>query len=470
MEETAITSPATITNTTKSPKKLTLIPLIFIIYFEVAGGPYGEELAVKAAGPLVAILGFLTFPFIWSVPEALITAELSTAFPGNGGFVIWAQRAFGPLWGSLMGTWKFLSVVINMASFPVLCIDYLQKLFPVFQSGWPHYVVTIASTLVLSFANFMGLTIFGYVAVFLAVVSLSPFMLMSLFAIPKLHPHRWLSLGQKGMKKDWNLFFNTLFWNLNFWDNVSTLAGEVDKPQRTFPLALLFSVIFICLSYVIPLFAVIGSVVVDQSEWENGFHAQAAEIIAGKWLKIWIEVGAVLSGIGMYEAQLSSSAFQVQGMAEIGILPKFCGVRSKWFNTPWVGILMSTSITIGVSYMNFTDIIASANVLYGLGMLLEFASFLWLRWKSPMMKRPYRVPLTLPSLVIMCLVPSGFLIFIMVIATKVVLLVSGLITVGGIGFFLFMKLCKTKNWVEFSIGEVVETEENGVEIKGSFMI
>lgn len=64
-------------------KKLTLVPLVFLIYFEVAGGPFGEEPAVQAGGPLLAILGFLIFPFIWSVPEALITAELSTAFPGN---------------------------------------------------------------------------------------------------------------------------------------------------------------------------------------------------------------------------------------------------------------------------------------------------------------------------------------------------------------------------------------------------
>ncbi|RVW48637.1 putative polyamine transporter [Vitis vinifera] len=94
---------STATPTTKASKKLSLIPLIFLIYFEVAGGPFGEEPAVQAAGPLLAILGFLIFPFIWSIPEALITAELSTAFPGNGGFVIWADQAFGPFWGSLMG-------------------------------------------------------------------------------------------------------------------------------------------------------------------------------------------------------------------------------------------------------------------------------------------------------------------------------------------------------------------------------
>ena len=75
--------PVTTTDSSGSTaKKLTLVPLIFLIYFEVAGGPFGEEPAVQAAGPLLAILGFLIFPFIWSVPEALITAELSTAFPG----------------------------------------------------------------------------------------------------------------------------------------------------------------------------------------------------------------------------------------------------------------------------------------------------------------------------------------------------------------------------------------------------
>ncbi|KAJ7955411.1 Amino acid/polyamine transporter [Quillaja saponaria] len=424
-----------ITNPSSSPKKLTLIPLIFLIYFEVAGGPYGEEPAVKAAGPLFAIIGFLVFPFIWSIPEALITAELSTAYPGNGGFVIWAERAFGPFWGSLMGTWKFLSGVINIAAFPVLCIDYVQKIIPAFESGLPRYLAILGSTLALSFLNYTGLTIVGYAAI---------------------HPKRWISLGQKGVKKDWNLFFNTLFWNLNFWDNVSTLAGEVDRPQETLPRALFIAVIFTCVAYLIPLFAVTGSVSVAQSEWEAGFHAEAAEIIAGKWLKYWIEVGAVLSAIGLFEAQLSSSAFQLLGMADLGFLPKFFAIRSKWFNTPWVGILLSTLITLCVSYMDFTDIISSANFLYGLGMLLEFASFLWLRRKLPSLKRPYRVPMRLPLLVIMCLIPSGFLVLVMGIATKTVYLISGVMTAAGIGWYFLMKFCRSKNIFKFGIVEVEE--------------
>ena len=80
-----------------------------------------------------------------SVPEALIIAELSTAFPDNGGFVIWADQAFGPFSGSQMGTWKFFS---DVAAFPVLCMDYLDKLFPVFSLGLPRKLALICFTLV----------------------------------------------------------------------------------------------------------------------------------------------------------------------------------------------------------------------------------------------------------------------------------------------------------------------------------
>lgn len=444
----------------KSPKKLALIPLVFLIYFEVAGGPYGEESAVGAAGPLFAILGFLIFPFVWSIPEAVVTAELATTFPGNGGYVIWANHAFGPFWGSLMGSWKFFSGVINLASYPVLCVDYLKLVLPIFSSGLPRYFAVVLSTLVLSFLNYTGLTIVGYTAVTLGVVSLLPFIVMSLVAIPKIDPSRWISLGQEGVQKDWTLFFNTLFWNLNFWDNASTLAGEVEQPQKTYPKALFSAGLLTCLAYLIPLLAATGAMPLHQEDWVDGYFADAAEIIAGKWLKVWIEIGAVLSVIGLYEAQLSSCAYQLLGMADLAFLPRIFGARSTWFRTPWVGILLSTLITLAVSFMSFVNIISSVNFLYSLGMLLEFSSFLWLRRKLPAVKRPFKVPLGLPGLVVMCLIPSGFLVYVMAVATNIVFLVSALLTLAGIAWYFFMEFCKSRTWLEFNnAGEKIEDED-----------
>lgn len=182
-------------------------------------------------------------------------------------------------------------------------------------------------------------------------------------------------------------------------------------------------------------------------------------MISGKWLKYWIEAGAVLSAIGLYEAQLSSSSFQLLGMADLGFLPRIFASRSKWFNTPWVGILTSSLVTLGISFLSFSDIIASANFLYSLGMLLEFASFLWLRKKHPSLKRPYRVPMRLPGLICMCLVPSVFLIVVMALASWMVVTISLGLTLLGVGGYYSMVLCRRRGWLEFSEGEKVGEEE-----------
>ncbi|KAL5054426.1 hypothetical protein RYX36_035108, partial [Vicia faba] len=100
---------------TNHMRKVSVLPLVFLIFYEVSGGPFGVEDTVKAAGPLLALLGFLVFPFIWSVPEALITAEMGTMFPENSGYVVWVSTALGPFWGFQQGWMKWLSGVIDNA-------------------------------------------------------------------------------------------------------------------------------------------------------------------------------------------------------------------------------------------------------------------------------------------------------------------------------------------------------------------
>ncbi|XP_068652777.1 probable polyamine transporter At3g13620 [Aristolochia californica] len=445
--------------------KLSLIPLIFVIYFEVSGGPYAEEPTVAAAGPFFAILGFLIFPFVWSIPEALITAELATAFPGNGGYVIWADRAFGPFWGWLMGYWKFLSGSIYNAAYPILCADYLKLVIPFFRGGRSRDLAIFFFNVVLIFLNFTGLTVVGYTAVALGVLSLLPFVLMFFISIPKLDPGRWVDLRHKGAK-DWKLYITTLFWNLNFWDNASTLAGEVDQPQKTFPKALFYAAVITCLGYLIPLFSGTGALKIDDSRWSDGFLAEAASMIAGKWLKYMVEVGSLLSAVGMYEALLSSGSFQLLGTAEQGFLPKVMAARSQRFGTPWVGILTSSTVTLSVSYMSYVDIISSANVLYGLGMLLEFATFVWLRRKCPSVKRPYKVPAGLSGVACMCVVPMGVVVFVIASARKMAYIIGGALTVVGVIGYFAMCRCRDRGWMEFCERGVEETQAEEMILHG----
>ena len=49
---------------------------------------------VGAAGALPALLGIILVPLIWSVPIALMTAELSTTYPETGGKIVWVEVHF----------------------------------------------------------------------------------------------------------------------------------------------------------------------------------------------------------------------------------------------------------------------------------------------------------------------------------------------------------------------------------------
>ena len=109
----------------------------------------------------------------------------------------------------------------------------------------------------------------------LGLVSLAPFVLMAGLAAPMVRPRRWTAVQVKG-SKDWRLFLNTLFWNLNYWDSASTMAGEVERPERTFPRALAVAVVLIAASYLLPLMAATGATDAPPETWENGYLADAA--------------------------------------------------------------------------------------------------------------------------------------------------------------------------------------------------
>lgn len=128
-----------------------------------------------------------------------------------------------------MGWWRWISGIISNAAILVLCFNYL----PAFGHGWVRDVGNLIFTIVLSYLNFTGLSIVGWTVVILGAMSLFQFILVALISIPRIKPLHWLVGNQGNMNR--SLYCNMLLWNLNFWDNASTLAGEVEKPQQTYP-------------------------------------------------------------------------------------------------------------------------------------------------------------------------------------------------------------------------------------------
>lgn len=429
-------------------RKVSVLPLIFLIFYEVSGGPFGVEDSVGAAGPLLALLGFLVFPFIWSVPEALITAEMGTMFPENGGYVVWVSSALGPFWGFQQGWMKWLSGVIDNALYPVLFLDYLKSGIPALGGGWPRVVAALALTVLLTYMNYRGLTIVGWVAVTLGVFSLLPFVVMGFLSIPKLEPSRWLVVNLHDV--DWNLYLNTLFWNLNYWDSISTLAGEVKNPKKTLPRALFYALILVVLGYFFPLLIGTGAVPLDRELWTDGYFSDIAKIIGGVWLRWWVQAAAAMANMGMFVAEMSSDSFQLLGMAERGMLPEFFAKRSK-HGTPLIGILFSASGVILLSWLSFQEIVAAENFLYCFGMILEFIAFVKLRIKYPNASRPYKIPVGTIGAIAMCIPPTILIGIVLALSTLKVAIVSLVAVVIGFIMEPALKYVEKKRWLKFSV-------------------
>ncbi|KAF3447875.1 hypothetical protein FNV43_RR08581 [Rhamnella rubrinervis] len=429
-------------------RKVSVLPLVFLIFYEVSGGPFGVEDSVQAAGPLLALIGFLIFPLIWSVPEALITAEMGTMFPENGGYVVWVSSALGPFWGFQQGWMKWLSGVIDNALYPVLFLDYLKSGIPALGGGFPRIIAVLALTVILTYLNYRGLTIVGWVAVLLGIFSILPFVVLGFVAIPKYEPSRWLVVDIHNV--DWNLYLNTLFWNLNYWDSISTLAGEVQNPKKTLPRALFYALILVVLGYFFPLLFGTGAVPLNRDAWTDGYFSDIAKIVGGVWLRWWIQGAAAMSNMGMFVAEMSSDSFQLLGMAERGMLPEFFAKRSR-YGTPLIGILFSASGVVLLSWLSFQEIVAAENFLYCFGMILEFIAFIWLRVKRPAASRPYKIPIGTVGAVLMCIPPTILICVVLFFSSLKVFIISVVSIVIGFVMHPCLTYVEKKRWLKFSV-------------------
>ncbi|EXC35155.1 Y+L amino acid transporter 2 [Morus notabilis] len=428
-------------------KKVSVLLLVFLIFYEVSGGPFGIENSVGAAGPLLALAGFLVFPIVWSIPGALITAEMGTTFPENSGCIVWMSSALGPFWGFQQGWMKWVSGVIDNALYPILFLDYLKSAFPVLGGGVPRIIAVLVFTVVLTYMSYRGLNVVGWLDVVLGDFSILPFVVMGLLGIPKVEPSRWLEVDLHNV--DWNLYLNTLFWNLNYWDSISTLAGEVDNPKKILPKSLFIALVLVVLAYFFPLLIGTGAVPVNRELWTDGYFSDIAKILGGVWLRWWIQVAAAMSNMGMFVATLSSDSFQLLGMAERGMLPAYFAQRSR-HGTPLMGILFSASGILLLCWLSFQEIVAAENFLHCFGMILEFIAFVRLRVKRPTAARPYKIPVGTVGAIVMCIPSTIFICIVLVLSSVKVLVIS--MGVIAIGFMInpLLKHVEKKGLMKFS--------------------
>lgn len=395
-------------------RRVTMLALTWLIFFTTCGGAYGLEPLIGATGPAWAIALILVTPLVWSLPTALMAAELTTLMPVEGGYYVWIRESFGPFWAVQQACWTITCAVVWMAIYPVLLVSYLTFLIPALStsavSRWLIAVLVIVLGMVL---NFQGAREVGWSAEVSAYLVLGIFVLLLMI---------WLMRGPapssivevlrsdlfSSHKGALLLGLSIIIFDCSGWENASTYAGEVDQPQRNYPRALGLALLVLVVCYLLPVIAGI-TVTTSPAVWSSDAGWPViSQLIGGRWLGSLVAVGGLVSMWGLFNGQLLYISRLPYVLACDGWLPGFFGKVSADTGVPRMAILCFGVVIAIFAALSFGSLAIIQCLLYAAGLTLEFLALLVLRIRRPDAHRSFRIPGGWLGLGYVCLAPFAF--------------------------------------------------------------
>ena len=372
-------------------RTLTPLSLACMAFLCVSAGPYGIEDAVGAAGAFPVLLACLILPVMWGMPQALITAELSTMMDENGGYVLWVRRGLGNFWGWMSSYNSVGSNICDLPLYAVLLAQYLSAYASrtlgtdlSFGSQWAIKAFALCFIMAL---NVKGVTSVSIVSFFITFLIVAPFVIEP--AMPEVHldVNEWATVTPT---INWSLFVSTMLWNFQGWDGLGCVAGEVKDAKRSYPLGVFIALIATALGYAIPVMVGV-CVVPDLGVWQSGL----LETIAAKispWLGVWVVLGAAMSNVGEWNVVMLNSSKALWAMARRKMVPPVLAYEWKRTGTPVAALAFQFVTTAILMTFGFEVLVVLDTFFNNISLLLEAAAFLALRHNEPHAGRPFRVP------------------------------------------------------------------------------
>jgi amino acid transporter len=270
---------------------------------------------------------------------------------------------------------------------------YLGKFNPALTAGPRAYLWSLAVVVLCCAWNLLGAPEVGRDSVWLFALLLAPFAIFvalgfwqGLTAHPAIHWGR--TAAQPGAPLGLSTAILVALWNYMGWDNASTIAREVDNPQRNYPRAMIAAALLTALTYVLPL-AAMAAAGLSAEDFSTGSWAIAGSALGGPLLGMAIVAGGVICGVGMFNALMMSYTRLPIAMAGDGLLPR-AFLRRNSRGVPWVSVLVCGVGWALALKLPFERLISIDLILYGSSLILEFLALIFLRLREPELPRPFR--------------------------------------------------------------------------------
>ena len=386
-----------------APRRASLFQLVFLTYSVVCGGAYGLEEMVSGAGPGFTLGLLLLLPVIWAAPVSLACAELSAAYPVEGGYYRWARMAFGDFVGYLAGWFVWLSTFATNAAFAVLFANYTTEWLPE-ASPSLRFAIAVGLVWITIFLNYRGIQVVGTLSVVFTVFIFIPFFLMSVMGfahvrfnplVPFLNPEKTFATA----------FASSLaigIWLYAGYEKLSTAAAEVDDPARAFPISLAVALPMTVLSYVIPTLAALAANG-DWREWGPAHFTPAARMIGGAGLGSLMAAGALVANGCLLMATLLAQSRLPMVLAEDGLFPPIFRKTHPRYGSPVASLVVGGLVLTLLCRYQFTSLTGLYALVQVAAYLLIYAALLRLRGPGspPRDEKAFSIPLGRVGLLLM---------------------------------------------------------------------
>ncbi|MBX7456757.1 APC family permease [Qipengyuania sp. 1NDH17] len=285
--------------------------------------------AVGDFAPWLMLAGGMLF-----APLILVFAWLAARFDHSGGPVLYGEAAFGRFIGYQAGWMRYMSAIVTVAANTHVMVAYLAALFPVL--GDPVMKAGAVATIIaiLTAINLFGMRKSVGALGLMTVLKLAPLGLLIVSAVFAGTNDVALALPEFSEVETVVLM---LYYAFMGFETVVLPAGEMKRPKRDVPLALLTTLGAVTLLYMAIIWAFLA--IGPGTGGEDNALAGAAEVSMGQFGAFAIVFAAAFSIAGNNFQGGVTLPRMTYGMAERGMLPRwFAHVSPRW-QTPSNSIL-----------------------------------------------------------------------------------------------------------------------------------
>jgi basic amino acid/polyamine antiporter, APA family len=347
-----------------------------------------------------------------SFAGALTYAELGAMKPQAGGEYVYVRDGYGPLGGFLYGwTWFVIAKPASVATVVTGLVRILGT-FSVF-SFFAHTITTApfavtwgqlvasAAAILISFLNYLGIKKAGefqLVLTLLKVAIILGIVFVCFSGIGNAPGRGWSNFagtfaGAKGGIAGFMAALVAALWAYDGWNDLNMVAGEVKRPERNIPIALIagvatVGVLYVLVNagvqYVLPASVIAGS---------PRPASDAVALILGPVGAGIVSAGMAVSMLVTLNGTIMSGARVPYAMARDGYFFRALAEVHPRFHTPSAAIVVQAALSILLLLLgaNFRQLFSLAIFAEWLFYMIAGSTVFIFRWREPQAARPYRM-------------------------------------------------------------------------------